>query len=251
MRRRSILTFRPDLERCEERQLLSGGPSAAHAAHIVDGSGTAAGRAADSSGSQATTGTHRRGTAGIGYLAYRITNPSIHPTDLKPPFLHVLVQKAQPVPGKTYNVLYVAVRNETAQTFTAADGLTVRVPGFTGTKRVVGNAFPVLTGDEVWKPGQWAIFYIMGHEYYPMSPQVAAGFQLQAGGRSSTMVPGPSGIILRLTYEPSGFLRALDNNVLAGQGAQGGVGPPLGISDTAINRLVSAGSNRIDFAGHF
>jgi hypothetical protein len=65
------------------------------------------------------------------------------------------------------------------------------------------------------------------------------------------MIPGPSGIILRLTYEPSGFLRAIDNNVLGGQGAQGGLGPRTGMSDTAINRLVSAGSNRIDFAGHF
>jgi hypothetical protein len=251
MRRRSILTFRPDLERCEERQLLSAGPSAAHAARIADGSGTPASRSADSSGSQAITGTRPRGTAGIGYLAYRITNPQIHPIDLAPPFLHVLVQKAQPVPGKTYNVLYVVVRNQTAQTFTASSGLEVRVPGFTGTKRVTGNALPVLTGSEVWKPGQWAIFYIVGHEYYPMSPQASAGFQLQAGGRSSTMIPGPSGIILRLKYEPSGFLRALDNNVLAGQGAQGGRGPLTGMSDTALNRLVSAGSNRIDFAGHF
>jgi hypothetical protein len=249
MRRRPILTFRPDLERFEERELLSAGPLGHHAVRVPPGPFAPERQSAAASGSKGPH--HGRGTAGIGYLAYRITNPTIHSTDLKPPFLHVLVQEAQPVPGKTYNVLYVVIRNQTAKTFTAADGLTVRVPGFTGTKRVTGNSFPVLTGDEVWKPGQWAIFYIVGHEYYPMSPQVAAGFQLQAGGRSSTIVPGPSGIILRLKYEPSGFLRALDNNVLAGQGAQGGVGPPLGISDTAINRLVSAGSNRIDFAGHF
>ncbi len=223
MRRRPILTFRPDLERFEKRELLSAGPPGPHA--VRDATGPfATERQAAAASARPGTG-HGGGTAGVGYLAYRITNPSIHSTNLKPPFLHVLVQQAQPVPGKTYNVLYVAVVNQTAKTFTAADGLTVRVPGFTGTKRVAGNAFPVLTGDEVWSPGQWAIFYIVGHEYYPMSPQVAAGFQLQAGGRSSTMVPGPSGIILRLTYEPSGFLRALDNNVLAGQGARGARAP--------------------------
>ena len=249
MRRRPILTFRPDLERFEKRELLSAGPSGPHAVRVPTGP-YAAERQAAAASARPGTG-HGGGTAGVGYIAYRITNPSIHPTDLKPPFLHVLVQQAQPVPGKTYNVLYVVVRNQTAKTFTAADGLTVRVPGFTGTKRVVGNAFPVLTGDEVWKPGQWAIFYIMGHEYYPMSPQVAAGFQLQAGGRSSTMVPGPSGIILKLTYEPSGFLRALDNNVLGGQGIQWGHSKNLAMGDTALNRLVSAATTRIDFAGHF
>jgi hypothetical protein len=127
----------------------------------------------------------------------------------------------------------------------------VRLPGFTGTKRVVGNAFPVLTGDQVWKPKTWIVFYVMSKKYYPLSPQVAAGFQLDAGGRSSTMVPGPSGIFLRLTYDPAKFARQLDWIVAYGQGAELGPGAALDLGDTAINLLVSAKTHRMDFAGHF
>ena len=117
-------------------------------------------------------------------------------------------------------MLQIAVRNGTGKTFTAADGLTVRVPGFTGTRHVPGNALPVLTGDEVWKPKTWIVFYILSKKYYPMSPQVAAGFQLQVGGRSSTLVPGPSAIFLRLKYDPATFASTLDWIVAYGQGAQ-------------------------------
>ncbi len=91
----------------------------------------------------------------------------------------------------------------------------------------------------------------LSKKYYPLSPQVAAGFQLNTGGRSSTIVPGPSGIFLRLTYDPARFARQLDWIVAYGQGAQGGAGPPFGMPDTAINILVAANTNRQDFAGHF
>ncbi len=168
-----------------------------------------------------------------------------------PPFQHVLVQKIQPVPGRVYNVLFVAVQNNTGQTFTAANNFRVRLPGFTGTHRVADNAFPVLTGNEVWKPKTWIVFYALSKKYYPLSPQVAAGFQLDAGGRSSTMVPGPSGIYLRITYDPARFPHQLDWMVAYGQGRQLGPGAALGLPDTAINSLVSAHTNRPDFAGHF
>ena len=254
MRQRPVVRFHPGLERFEEKQLLSASPMTSHLASLGAGSkGSAENSVAHHAAVKSShePGTKRRGTAGIGYLAYRITNPMVRPVHLVPPFQQVLVQNAQPIPGQTYNVLYVVVKNGTAKTFTASDGLTVRIPGTSGTHRVSQKGFPVLTGDQVWKPNQWMVFYILGKKYYPLSPQVAAGFQLQAGGRSSTMVPGPSGIFLRLTYDPATFARTLNWIVAYGQGAQLGNGPRFGMPDTAINVLVSAGTNRIDFAGHF
>ena len=255
MHRRPIIKFRPDLEPFEAKRLLSAGGLAAHAhaAAHADGTVAPAEHAAASPDSSLVGKEHGSGggTAGAGYIAYRITNPTYRIVHLIPPFMNVPVQAAKPVPGKTYNVLFVVVKNGTGKTFTASDGLTVRVPGFTGTHRVTGNAFPVLTGNETWAPNQWIVFYVLGKHYYPMSPQVAAGFQLQAGGRSSTMVPGPSGIFLRLKYNPATFDKTLDWIVAYSQGAQLGNGSKLGMPDTAVNVLVSAGSTRIDFAGHF
>jgi hypothetical protein len=65
------------------------------------------------------------------------------------------------------------------------------------------------------------------------------------------MIPGPSGIFLRLKYNPATFARTLDWIVAFGPGAEGGAGAKLGLPDTAINMLVSAKTQRIDFAGHF
>ena len=184
------------------------------------------------------------------FLAYRITNPKT-PVNLNPPFQQVLVQHTQPVPGQVYNVLYIAVKNGTSQTFTASNGFTVRLPGTSGGHRVIDDALPVLTGDQQWKPGQWMVFYVLSKQYYPLSPQVAAGFQLDAGGGISTMIPGPSGIFLRLTYDPATFASTLDWIVAHGPGAEGGAGAKLGLPDTAINELVAARTHRSDFAGHF
>ena len=36
-----------------------------------------------------------------------------------------------------------------------------------------------------------------------------------------------------------------------GQGAQGGIGPNVGMPDTAINEFVSAKTDRNDFGGYF
>jgi hypothetical protein len=237
------MKFRPDLERFEEKRLLSAGLSAAHAPGLGSrAAGDVAGGAAPQQG---------RPREQTGYLVYRLTNPTVHLVHLVPPFQHVLVQRAQPVPGRVYNLLFVAVKNGTAKTFTAQDDFTVRLPGFTGTRRVVNRGFPVLRGNQVWKPGTWIVFYAMSKKYYPLSPQAAAGFQLQTGGRSSTIVPGPSGIFLRLRYDPATFARTLDWIVAYGQGSQLGAGSALGIGDTAINLLVSAKTQRMDFAGHF
>jgi hypothetical protein len=242
MRRRPITVFHPGLERLEAKRLLSAGASAAHVAQIEGGSGVH-GAFVDPSGAPSSLPTH--------FLAYRITNPTYRIVHLVPPFQHVLVQRIRPVPGRVYNILYVVVMNGTGQTFTAANNFTVRLPGFTGTHRVADHAFPVLTGDQVWKPKTWIVFYALSKKYYPLSPQVAAGFQLDTGGRSSTLVPGPSGIFLRLMYDPAKFARQLDWIVAYGQGAQLGAGAKLGMPDTALNVLVAARTQRFDFAGHF
>jgi hypothetical protein len=180
------------------------------------------------------------------FLVFRITNPSHQlPVNLVPPFQHVLVQSRQPAPGQVYNILSVAVKNGTAQTFTASNGFTVRL-----SNQPRSFTFPILTGSQQWKPKQWFVFYVLTKKYYPV-PSVAGGFMLDLGGRISTLVPGPSGIFLRLKYNPATFARTLDWIVAYGQGAQLGAGAKVGLPDTAINELVAAGTQRIDFGGHF
>ncbi|MGC1723061.1 MAG: hypothetical protein WA746_29130, partial [Isosphaeraceae bacterium] len=175
MRQRSTMRFRPGLEQFEEKQLLSAGSLTTHA------------------GPQAKDLRRQPAPPGaFGYLAFRVTNTPWQLTyKLVPPFQQVLVQSGQPVPGQVYNVLSIAVKNGTAHTIGASSGFTVRLPG--------GHSFPILTGKEQWKPQQVIVFYVLTKKYYPLA-QVPGGFQLDLGGRSSTLVPGPSGIFLRLKY---------------------------------------------------
>jgi hypothetical protein len=228
MRNRTVRVLRPVAERLEEKQLLSARPSAIHVERSAASSAELARPSATSANS--------------GFLAFRVT---IKPYKLVPPFEQVLVQARQPVPGQVYNVNYVALMNGTAQTFDASSGFTVRL-----TNQAGARGFPILTGTEQWKPGQVIVFYVLTKKYYPVS-FVAGGFQFNLGGRSSTLVPGPSGIFLRLKYNPATFARTLDWIVAFGQGAQLGLGPKFGIPDTAINTFVSAKTHRIDFGGHF
>ncbi|MGO9916875.1 MAG: hypothetical protein ACLQIB_19520 [Isosphaeraceae bacterium] len=196
----------------------------------------------DAGQTSSTTGQHRLPATPTAFLGFRITNPTKHKVKLFPPFDQVLVQSAQPVPGQVYNVLSIAVKNGTAQTFTANNGFTVRVPG--------GQLFPVLTGDQQWKPKQWIVFYILTKRYYPLA-QVPGGFQFNLGGRITTLVPGPSAIFLRLKYNPATFARTLNWITAFGQGAQLSLGPPFGMPDTAINQIVAGRTHKIDFGGHF
>jgi hypothetical protein len=243
MRQRPIKAFHPDVERFEAKQLLSvGAPTATVAkAHTAETSGA---------GVAASDAASKRAPLSKSFLAYRITIPNYRLVHLVPPFQQVLVQRIQPVPGRVYNVLYVVLQNGTGQTFTAANHFMVRIPGYTGSHRVVDHSFPILTGNQVWKPKTWIVFYVMSKQYYPLSPQISAGFQLDTG-RSSTLIPGPSGIFLRLPYDPATFAKTLDWIVAYGPGAEGGAGAKLGLPDTAINELVSAKAHRNDFAGHF
>ena len=226
MRQRSTMRFRPGLEQFEEKQLLSAGSLTTHA------------------GPQTKDLRRQPEPAGaFGYLAFRVTNTPWQLTyKLVPPFQQVLVQSRQPVPGQVYNVLSIAVKNGTAQTFDASSGFTVRLPG--------GHSSPILTGTEQWKPQQVIVFYILTKKYYPLA-QVPGGFQLDLGGRSSTLVSGPSGIFLRLKYNPATFARTLNWIVAYGQGNQVGKGAKYGLPNTSINEFVDARTRRIDFGGHF
>jgi hypothetical protein len=244
MHRRRPNGFRPGLEGLEAKQLLSASPLTPHIAHVE----------AETRASTVHSAVHAvhpdlakaKTTEPKRFLAFRLTITAYPLTvNLEPPFQQVLVQSRPPVPGKVYNICFVAVRNGTKQTFSASNKFTVRL-----SNQTKAHAYPVLTGNEQWKPNQWFVFYVLTKKYYPVSP-VAGGFQLNLGGASSTLVPGPSGIFLRLKYDPATFAKTLDWIVAYGQGAEEGKGPPLGMPDTAINEIIAAAANRLDFAGRF
>ena len=155
------------------------------------------------------------------FVLSRITDTSAgNAVHLVPPFQQVLVQAKPPVPGRTYNVFSVAVRNHTSRTFTAQDHFSVRLSG-------QSYATPILTGDEQWKPGQFMVFYVLTHQYYPAHPVVSGGFVFDLDGSRGVAIPGPSGIFLRLPYRPATFARTLDWIIAYGPGAEGGTGPEI------------------------
>jgi hypothetical protein len=234
MRERATKLFHPELERLEPKQPLSAGVAAAHLKNLKPGSETKA--------EQAVTPAAKK--PNVGYLVYRITNPNRFNNHFIPPFGHVLVQAGQPVAGQTYNVLYVTVRNGTALTFDSSSGFEVKFPG-------QRSPTAILTGNEQWKPGQNITFYVLTKKYYPLPSQVSSGFLFNLGGAPSVAIPGPSGIFLRLKYNPATINRALDSIVTSGAGAQGGAGIKFGLPDTAIHEFVSAQTKRNDFGGYF
>lgn len=250
MSRRAIMKLRPGLEHLEAKQLPSAGALPNHLLNL----GAERSRAPEGQGRLLATNPgrgalldHRQSpTLPHAFLAFPITDPTVHKVDLTPPFGQVLVQARQPKAGQVYNVLSVVVKNGTSQTFTASNGFTVKFPN-----RSPDRPVPILTGSRVWKPGDWIVFYVLTHKYYPVNSQISGGFQLNLGGRSSTVIPGPSGIFLRLAYKPATFARTLDWIVAYGQGAQLGKGPPFGIPDTQMYQIVAARTHRINFAGHF
>jgi hypothetical protein len=248
MQLQRLAKFRPGLERLEAKRLLSASPSTSHVAHLEADARSSVIHPADRAEAHrdATELAKKKTAEPTRFLAFRITNTSSPLTvNLTPPFQQVLVQSRPPVPGETYNVLQIAVRNGTKQTFTASDNFTVKL-----TNQPKADAVPILTGDDQWKPDQWIVFYVLSKRYYPVS-EVSGGFQLDLGGASSTLVPGPSGIFLRLKYDPATFAKTLDWIVAYGPGAQGGAGPKVGLPDTAINEIVAASTDRIDFGGRF
>jgi hypothetical protein len=235
MNDRRITKFRPGLERLEEKRPLSAGVSTAPLA----GPGSPAPKPAPTVSASAVMK-----KPDYGFLVYRITNPNQYNDKLVPPFSHVLVQTQQPVPGQVYNVLQIAVRNGTAQTFNAGSNFEVRFPGDPTT-------FPILTGTQTWAPGQEFVFYVLTKKYYPLPSQVHSGFEFSLGGARSIGIPGPSGIYLRVKYDPATFGKLLDWIVAYGPGAEGGKGIKFGLPDTAIYEFLSSKTNRNDFSGYF
>ena len=234
MRSRPKIKFQPTVDPLEARQLLSATASLAHDASTPVHTHSLVADAAKKTHSTVPTK----------FLAFRVTNtPYQTPYPLIPPFNQVLVQSRQPVPGQVYNVLQIALKNGTAQTFNASSNFRVKLPGDR-------KSFPILTGDEVWKPKQVFVFYILTKKYYPLRP-VAGGFMVDLGGVSSTLIPGPSAIFLRLKYNPATFAKTLDWIVAYGPGNEGGIGSTFGLPNTAINEFVAAQTNRPDFGGRF
>jgi hypothetical protein len=239
MRERATPRFRPGLERLEVKQPLTAGAAAAALAHRAIGPQVVAAHAAGG------TVTAKAVKPNLGFLVFRITNPSgFPPNSLTPPFGHVLIQARQPVPGQTYNILQIALKNETNQTFDANSGFFVKTSNQT-------QFLPILKGNETWKPRQDFIFYILTKKYFPLLNPVSDGFQFKLAGAVSIATPGPSGIFLRIKYNPATINKILDFAATRGPGAQGGAGIPPGLPDTAIWAFVSARENRQDFGGYF
>jgi hypothetical protein len=263
MKEHLAMKYRPGLEPLEAKQLLSVAASTIPLAHPMAGTRSLAVPPATAAATPGATHPGRvlSGRASsiaqhgptvsvdavrplVGYLVYRVTNPNRFNNKLIPPFGHVLTQHLQPVPGQTYNVLYIAVRNGTGQTFDASSNFQVAFPQEHG-------SFPILTGNETWKSGQWFIFYVLTKWYYPLPSQVHSGWIFDLGGARSVGIPGPSGIFQRVKYDPTRFTQMLDQIVTHGVGAQGGKGIRFGMPDTAIDEFVAASTRRNDFGGYF
>ena len=216
------MKFCPGLERLEAKQLLSASPSTTPFAELKSASGALAHHAGD------PPPRHQRTSPVLGFAMSRITNPTPFNATLKPPFDQVLVQSTKPKPGVVYNVLSISVRNSTRQTFDASNGLAVKVTG-------QRNSVPILTGTQQWTPGQVKVFYILTKKYYPLDSVVSDGFQFNFA--SGTAIPGPSGIFLRVKYNPAKFPNTLNWIVANGPGAKG---HELGLPDTAIWEFIPA-----------
>jgi hypothetical protein len=219
MPRRPSPTFRPRIEPLEAKRPLSGGPSSTSSEILRAGPVPSVSASATNSEPVVTP-------SATGFKLDRITNPTPQNAKLIPPFGHVLVQDRQPVPGQVYNILFLSVLNGTGRTFTASDGVQVKT-----TEQHGPRAFPVLTGDQQWKAGERIVFYQLTKKYYPLSPTQSAGFVFNFVSPRATAIPGPSGIFLRLRYNPATIGNVLDRIVSSGVGAKG---HELGLPDTAI-----------------
>lgn len=239
-----IIRFRPGLESLEMKQLMSAGHAAA--AHVrarlgreiqALPHGEAAGEnairhdAPVDRAARAALLRHRRESlrAGGGFqhqprapvrgiTVDRITNPTPVNTYMVPPFKQVRVQSNDPVPGQQYNVLFLSLFNRTGRTFTADDKLAVRL-----TMQDWRHSYPLLQGDEQWKPRETIIVYLLTKKSYTglLAPPASAGFSFNFTDPRVVAIPGPSGFYQRITYNPATFPRVLSTILLSGPGARG------------------------------
>jgi hypothetical protein len=247
MRQRLIVKFRPGLEPLEKKQLLSLGalatPSAAirpgtraaalrQAAakaagqNLVDASGAAAGQTQGAAADPVAVDQTPSSSQSPTFLVSRITNPTPINHVLTPPFAQVAVQSIPPIPGQTYNVYAVSMRNSTRLTFDANSGFNVKFSGQTKE-----HSYPILTGDQKWLPNQVMVFYVLTKHYYPARPMVSGGFVFDLAGSRGITIGGPSAIFLRIKYDPAKFPGILDWITVHGPGAYG---HRTGIADTSI-----------------
>ncbi len=244
MTRRPPRGLSPRMEPLETKQLLSARPLLSRAAEAKVQAlqqATQAARTADNSVNPALylpTGIGPRPSVPLPPISLdRVTNPHGRNALFDPPFGHVLVQSTLPVPGQIYNVLFLSVYNGTNETFTASDGLGVR------TASSPGQWYPILSGNEVWAPGGRIVFYVISKKYYPLTPTQSTGFQINFSSPKATGIPGPSGIGLRIRYDPATFLQKLDYLVTSGPGA---IGHQFGLPDTAIWQILPR-SSKIEY----
>lgn len=236
MRFRPLREFRPSLERLETKQPLSAGVSAAQAVGttaepsisvLTTEPFASSGQLADHQNGLSVQGAGALPAPGVTRVEFdRVTNPKGNNALFNPPFGHVLVQTRVPVSGQVYNILFISVYNGSGSTFTSSDNITVRT-----SNTPAGQYFPILQGDQEWKPGGRIVFYVLSKKYYPFTPTQSAGFQFNFISRRVAAVPGPSGIALRIKYNPATFDRVLDRAVTSGPGA---IGHQFGLPDTAI-----------------
>ena len=80
------------------------------------------------------------------------------------------------------------------------------------------------------------VFYIMTKKYYPLSPVVSAGFELNLAGSRGTAIPGPSRNLSRVKYNPATIAKVVNHVIADGPGSKG---HQLGLPDTQLWEFVS------------
>jgi hypothetical protein len=226
MRKREIIRYRPALEPLEAKQLPSAGASA------VPLAGRAALQARRAAPPANLDAIHQPRALVRGITISRITNPTPVNARLVPPFQQVRVQTNPPVPGREYNVLYISMRNSTSRTFTAANQLAVRL-----TVQRPSHSYPILQGDEQWRPGEVFVFYALTKQDYIglLRPSRSAGFSFNFADPRTVAIPGPSGFYRRIRYDPDTFPRVLDKIV---RNNPEGRGHHLGLPNTSLWQIV-------------
>jgi hypothetical protein len=123
---------------------------------------------------------------------------------LVPPFGQIRADLTPLVPGSVYNLTFLTVRNGTSQTFNAASGFTVQLPG-------QGGFQPFLQGKSQWKPGGVIVFYVLSTSQFPGS------FSFKFNGPAQEK---PNNISYNIQYNPTTFPGTLNAIVAQSVGAR-------------------------------
>lgn len=123
---------------------------------------------------------------------------------LVPPFVQVRANSISPVPGATYNLAFLTIRNGTTRSFNAQSGFAVKVTG-----QQTARPFP--SGSQQWKPGEVLVFYILTKDTFP--PSLTFNF---AGSKEER----PTNIQFNIQYRPNTFAGELNAIVARSVGAR-------------------------------